>query len=74
MLVAPEKAARSSQKYVFEKIVACGIGILSVLIVNDIIAIFVDNRDYRIAITFLIDLFSIIVLACFVVLYCLFIP
>ena len=74
MLVAPEMAARSSQKYVFEKMVACGVGILSVLIVNDVVAIFVDNRDYRIAITFLIDLFSILVLACYLVLYCLFIP
>ena len=74
MLVAPEVAARSSQEYLFEKGVACGIGILSTLIANDVVAIFVDNRDYRIAITFMIDLFGILVLACYVVLYCLFIP
>lgn len=54
--------------------VICGVGILSVLIVNDVVAIFVDNTNYRIAITLLIDLFSILVLACYVVLYCLFIP
>lgn len=74
MLDNPVKAAESSRSFLFEKIVACAITLLTFLIINDITAIFVDVRGYRIIVTLLLDLFEALVLGCYVGLYSMFIP
>ena len=74
MLTSPQKAADSSKNLLFEKLVALTVAVLTVLILNDILAIFVHKIGYRIVVTLFLDLFGIAVLFCYVRLYCLFIP
>lgn len=75
VLKSPAKAATNSQSNFFEKVLLTLITLLTILIINDFLAIFLDRQDrtYKHIIEVLLVFFDSSIIASFIVLYVLFI-